>query len=175
MKRLQRVSVAFLALSLMSLLGCMGSKKESPFDGLLEGAFVEAFIEYPGPSEKWVGPETLLIHVDARSNDGLKFKISPSALYRSGSNETIELENRIPAEQKARGLNSSTLRERLAELSEKLDETEETFSGCLHPVRVRLTKVDGGVREWQGCRGANAWSKEVGQLSSDLLATARVL
>jgi hypothetical protein len=169
-----KVSVLFLAIVSLSLFGCVGGQK-SPFDGIADGVFTEAYIEFSGPNEKWAGPTSFLLYVNAKDQKDLEVKITPGALFRGAKDADLEVKNRVPASKAKGGISAQNVRERLTALADAIDSSEESFSGCLHPLRVRLVKIDGAVREWQGCRGSEGWSKDASQLTSELVAAARVL
>jgi hypothetical protein len=155
-----KLSAAVIAIS-VQFIGCMSMQSQSTFeaiDGALNSAlpFVEAYIEYPGPKEKWAGPTTFTLNVVARDAGSARIAFAP-ALFRPETEATTA--GRAPAAQI--GLSSDVAREHLAKLATALQGSEGVFSGCLSPVRVRLIRADGSLLDKYGCRGQAGWAQAV--------------
>ena len=61
-----RISASLGIVALSLLAGC--SQKMAPATAAADKnlAFVEAFVRYDGPTDRWAGPATFGVHVDAR-------------------------------------------------------------------------------------------------------------
>jgi hypothetical protein len=146
------------------------------------GGYVEAFIEYAGPAERWGGPEPLVVQFSARDS-GRAFSLLSTPAW--SKNTPIEnSHSRAPASAHRddpvahpavdgegtvwKAWNPARLKERLAALAEAVESTKiPSQAGCLYPVRVRLLRGDGGVVEKGGCRSSRGWVKMASSLVAD--------
>jgi len=155
-----------------SVTGCLGSQRQGPLGGILqESPYVEAYVEYNGPADRWAGPVSFLLHVTARDGEKVRYEVSPVSFFESKP-DAVEVVSRVPAEEKASGKQmtpSGQMRERFASLAETIESSRETFSACLYPVRVRLIRRDGGLKEWEGCRSSKGWPKAVSEFTDTVL------
>lgn len=165
----------FLAVSWV-FSGCMGNQRQGVGAGLIpDQPFTEAYVEFTGPGERWGGPTTFAIQVHAKDAQGLRVAILPKGIFgkavKSKSKPTeVEVQGRGPAVAAPKPLNLAQMRDRLAGLSEIIDEASGNFAGCLYPIKVRMVRTDGGIKDWQGCRGGKGASRGVSEFTSDLLA-----
>lgn len=154
-------------------------------------SFVEAFIEYAGPSERWAGPEPLMVQFSARDGDQAYSLVSqptwksPAVHIQAGagrapaSKQGVEHDNSAvvtghdPVAQQViegegthrKSWSADELRVRLAQLAESVEESKIEYpGGCLYPVRIRLLRADGGVVEKAGCRSSRGWVKDASAL-----------
>jgi hypothetical protein len=154
---------------LMVLSGCFGSTGDSVAprsqgeDSSLP--YVEAMIEYPGPHEKWAGPQNFIIHLNTKSVGRARVEISTS-IFKAESGSTRELK---PV---TYGLTPEAGREQIARLSVALRAQESSVSGCLLPVRVRLIRADGVIVAREGCRGQAGWPQVASEVTSHLIESA---
>ncbi|MBL7716466.1 MAG: hypothetical protein JNL01_13455 [Bdellovibrionales bacterium] len=166
---------ALAALTAIGFSGCMGNQRQGVAAGLVtEQPFTEAYVEFTGPGERWGGPTTFAIQVYAKDEKALRVQILPKGIFKKKISAP-EIKNRglasVPANvAELKPLNLAQMRDRLAGLSEIIDEGSGNFSGCLYPVKVRMVRTDGGVKDWQGCRGGKGSSKGVSEFAADLLA-----
>ena len=154
----------FKAIFIFSLIaqtfsGCLSMQSQTTLDGIAGAApskepYVEAYIEFPGPSKKWAGPTSFIMHVMAKDKGSAQIAISP-ALFKSPE---LTLKSRGPASAKFKGMTADEARSALQKLATSLTGSEANFQGCMSPIRVRLTRADGSIVEKQGCRGQSAWS-----------------
>ena len=153
----KNATLACLATSVLS--GCLGSEqatvKPASQEKVKNSPVVEAYIEYPGPDQRWVGPRDFMIHVDALHES-----------KKHGNSEIVitkgdHIVRTGPAIDKTR--------EMLKDLEGTI-ESSATLApiGCLSPVRIRLVRGDGTVTQKQSCRGQPGWPFLVSQMT-DLL------
>lgn len=155
---------------LMSMMifneGCFNTNSDIVNPGHSSGdvnaPFTEGYIEYPGPSEKWVGPQNFVVHIVTRGTGNAQISILPALFSTSMSDP------------KGSGLatlniNIGTVREELARLNAAMQEPERVFEGCLYPVRVNLIRSDGILIERQGCRGQLGWPRVVSEIVNHLI------
>ena len=156
-------------------------------------SFVEAFIEYAGPAERWAGPDPLMVQFSAREGDQ-PFSLVSQPVWKSpvgiqagagrapASHGGMEHGNSVGtnghdpvAQQVTEGEGShrknwsaEDLRMRLAQLADSVQESKIEYpGGCLYPVRIRLLRADGGVIEKSGCRSSRGWVKDASALVAD--------
>lgn len=141
-------------------------------------AFVEAYIEYPGPQEKWAGPTSFILHIHAGGPGDAQISVTPSwfagkikkarpaelAQDRKPASLMSELTQVRPvqtaAEDAPKGISSDVARDRLRYLANAIESgVEEPFRGCLAPVRMRIIRADGNIIEKTGCRSEKGWSR----------------
>ncbi len=127
---------------------------------------VEAYIEYPGPHEKWAGPFSFVIHVTIRGPGKPQIMISPEILKPQATEKKTESVG-------SQGLSTEAVREELARLNAAMQEPERVFHGCLYPVRVSLIRADGVLIERQGCRGQLGWPRIASEISNHLIESLR--
>src|SRR6185295_670703 len=103
------VLIAGLLLTLAA--SCVGMHGQSTLDAI-QGSItenkpvVEAYIEYPGPQERWAAPSSLAIHITARDGSDPTIAISPNVFQTEGAVEVV------PVGKKS-GLTTQVVRERL--------------------------------------------------------------
>ena len=146
------------------------------------GPYIEAFIEYAGPSERWGGPEPLVVQFSARESGRAFSLLSTPAWAKSGA--TADAHARAPASAHGddpvahpavdgegtvwKAWKPEVLKERLSALADAVESTKApSQAGCLYPVRVRLLRGDGGVVEKGGCRSSRGWVKAASALVAD--------
>ncbi len=160
------VCVSALLAILAVTQGCVGSNRHNTLGGMAnEPAIVEAFIEYSGPGDRWAGPVSLLIHVSAKDGEKVAVQVSPSELIKQV--DSIDTNGRGLASEK---VSTPVMRDRLAGLAETIEHSTETFRACLAPLRVRVIRADGAVKEWQGCRASTGWPKAVSEFTGQIFA-----
>ena len=156
----------------MGLSGCLSMQNQPSLDALQQSGgnsqsahpYVEAFVEYRGPQEKWAGPTTFMLHVIAKDAGIAKISVMP-ALFGTAPKlvpgEDGATHARTPAsvDVKSGGMAGETARTHMNMMAAALQGGEETYRGCLSPVKVRLIRTDGAVLEKQGCRGQMGWPK----------------
>jgi hypothetical protein len=180
--------------SALSLSACVSSMQNSPaLDALKSAAdgssgssspFVEATVEYPGPSGRWAGPASFLLSLNAREAGDARIQILPQLWGPEAVPPAVRpaggglahgngdgVGSRVPASQTL-GIPAEFVRERIAHLFSALQaDTAKSagVGGCLYPVRIRLVRADGGLVERQGCRGLGAWTGAVSAFTSEFL------
>jgi hypothetical protein len=165
-----------------TLDGIMGARNDLEAASVAQSKpIVEAYIDFPGPPEKWVGPAGLLLHVTAREGKSAKVVVTSPGLDGHAplldAVRGLASENALPdgknAEAKIqKGISVEAARERLSFLARALTEGAQFFQGCLNPVRVRLIRQDGSIFERSGCRGQVGWSRSASEAVSDFLTAA---
>lgn len=162
-----------LGLGLLVFSSCVGQQSRTALDEMayqMMLPIVEAYIEYGGPQEKWAGPETFLLHIDARESTPAQLSMTPLAFQEADYAPVIRGGGRMPASMPV--LSAENVRERLASFLKDFDHEPEPFHGCLTPLRVRLVSASGSVFERQGCRGTKGWAKSASKLVADFMASA---
>lgn len=155
---------------------CMGQQGHSTLDEVersVEGAWVEAFVEYGGPQEQWAGPAHFILHVnakDASPKQLAQISMTPSAFQEADYSSVILGAGRMPAS--TADLHGPRVRERIAALAAELDKQPDAFQGCLNPVRVRIVSASGKLFEKQGCRGNRGWVKAASRFVADFMSAA---
>jgi len=104
---------------------------------------VEGYLEFPGPNERWAGPQSVVIHLST---------LDPQGLHPRKTQLTIE-----------------EVREDLSRLKGALEEPKEFEAGCLFPLRVRLIQADGILFEKQACRGQKGWPRIASEIASEVI------
>jgi hypothetical protein len=151
-----------LAMSVIAgVMGCMSVREHPILDAIREANqppkfYSEAFIEYPGPQERWAGPASWTLHVKA--SEPPEITLSPARQKNPGVNASFSTEQ---------------IKEKLAKLASLLEADAPAFSSCLSPIRVRLIRADSTVTERRGCRQQSTWSSEVSRITDELIAAAR--
>lgn len=146
---------------------CVGGV-QSTVDGLTKTAFVEGFIEYPGPDKRWAGPKSLMVHVSAKENWAQIEVVPPPKVFP----DALTVNGRTLASAPTTGMSGEAAREQLAHLASVLQENEGSFAGCLLAVRVRLVRNDGSVVEKSGCRVQSAWSRTISEAASQFVTAS---
>lgn len=141
----------------LALAGCMTAQNHSALDalqGMAGGApYVEAYIEYPGPSEKWAGPASFILHVEAKDASTPSVRLTPNWF------NTPTGEKHPPLQ-----ITKETAREQIANLAAAiLNAPEIPYKGCVSPIRVRLIRQDGNVLEKMACRTERGWPNYASQ------------
>jgi hypothetical protein len=112
---------------------------------------VEAYIDYRGPQERWVGAAPFTLHVTAKNSEKPEVVVPPAWSQEAGA--TAE------ARRPAQVLTGEEARAKMAQLASALQEKDAGFAGCMYPIHVRLIRANGNVVDQQGCRGQSSWSK----------------
>ncbi len=157
----------------LSASGCLSMQSQTTIDGnetATNVPYVEAFVEYAGPQEKWAGPASFTLHVIAKDAGGATVTVQP-ALFTELPPAGMAAQGRTPASQ---GLPGELAREHLAHLATSLQGADQAFRGCLSPVRVRLIRADGSLLEKRGCRSQSGWNRVASEAVSNFItATLR--
>lgn len=129
------------------------------------GPFIEGYLEFGGPADKWVGPRPLMIHVLSEPITGAEIALNPQLIApdaESAAGEHGELR-----------LSGEIARDQLRALGEAIaQETLPDLAGCLYPVRARLIRADGSFVEKQGCRSIHGWTTVMSLGASRLMTAA---
>lgn len=168
--------------------GCGGIQNHPAIEALQGNAkvdsqaFVEAYIEYPGPQEKWAGPTSFIMHIHAGGPGSAQISVTPSwfagkakniqpslapAHVRKPASLMAELTQIRPEPSASPAVVGSSMelpadiaRDRLRYLANAIESgVEEPFRGCLSPVRMRIIRADGNIIEKTGCRSEKGWSR----------------
>ncbi len=148
---------ALTALSIsVGLSGCFGSSKGgNVLDGRLNEdgnpPFTEAIIEYPGPAEKWAGPQSLMAHLSAQGGRSGEITVSHAGFKLSEFHPLISIEQ---------------AREQLDRIHSVVNHELKGSPQCSSPVKIRLIRTDGALISKQACRGQSGWPR----VASDLTA-----
>jgi hypothetical protein len=157
----------FCALSASSwITGCMTGEDKVTLDGIAGSStqpYVEAFIEYRGPQERWSGPTAWTLQVVAKDNGPPEITV-PLA-WRQEENSTA----RKPA---AQTVTAEEARVKIGALAATINEPDTGFSGCMYPIHARLIRADGKVLDKQGCRGQSHWDQAASGLVDYFMAAA---
>lgn len=183
-----RLSPALVVGALGALLitgaGCLSTQTQTSLDGSQPASpFVEAYIEYPGPQEKWSGPASFILHVTAKDNGFVQIVTTPAWASEDNkavpapAHEPVEVHGRVPASALSktatkRQMASEEARELLSHLHTAIQGGGATFKGCMSPVRVRLVRADGGLVEKQGCRSEIGWARAVSETFNVFVSAA---
>jgi hypothetical protein len=172
MKRIAIVVVTGIALTLAAA-SCVGNHGQSTLDAISGSIqdktpkpIVEAYVEYPGPQERWSGPSTLAVHITARDGADPSVSVSPNI---------FQLDGAIPTPPKRSALTTQIVRERLALVATALSVNTGKMDepgGCLYPMRARLIRSDGSLIEKRGCRSPIGWAFQASDAATDLVAAA---
>ncbi len=180
----------FLVFVLIGALSvsCVGSREHPMLTELYKGEtseaapFVEAYIEYVGPGEKYAGYKNFLVYLRARDEKNVEISYSPHMKFHHNQQvpdeKTREIANikagdmKIEKIQIVRGYLTrlSDLLEEADGEKEKVGEVKDSKTACLSPVRVRLIRQDGALIEKHGCRTPTGWTVKLSQLVSDIIA-----
>jgi hypothetical protein len=148
------LSLSVIALAVLS--GCSGkmmnAQNRTPAtasDESRNSPFIEAYLEYVGPPEKWAGPANLLVHLVAKDLTNSEFSVRPDLITQLGERAEIKEGTRLTTStgddaDRPRG---QVTREKLAYLAESIKTDTTPYFGCLYPVRARLVRApDRGIR-----------------------------
>lgn len=170
---------ALAALGLLALGaggGCLSMSGQTTLDAMqgdtVAQPVVEAYIEFAGPAERWVGPTSFILHVVAKDSGMAQIAVRP-ALFNKREASPAEQKDRAAGRVLAsKGMSGDSARENLATLASALQGAESPFKGCLLPVRVRLIRADGSLVEKQGCRGAIGWPQVASEMVNTFVTAA---
>lgn len=118
---------------------------------------VEAYLEFVGPPERWAGPQTLTVHLTARDGDFARLAVTPPLPAEGARVNSREPQGAFVG---SNLIAPAAVRESLAELAAAVrsqPDQDQTFSGCLFPLRLKLIQADGVVTEKDGCRTLTGW------------------
>jgi hypothetical protein len=162
----------FVLTAFIFLSGCQGgihhlsASGAAPEQATESGPpFVEAMLEFVGPPERWAGPKTVILHLQARDAEPASVLVTPNPgmpIPRPGGG----------AVSAAGHLSQPIARAELRALGGTMLETQASFTGCLYPIRARLVRADGSVLERQGCRSNTGWPVAVSRILSNAIETA---
>ena len=152
-----------------AMSGCLGSGSDTENDPIFSDGkslpFTDAYIVYPGPNEKWVGPDTFTVHLST---------IGPVDAHVTISSRILKSREmgRHSIRSSSHNLSIEAAREEIARLFASLKEHETVFHGCLSPVRVKLIRSDGALVERQACRGQSGWPKVASEVVNHLIESS---
>lgn len=144
--------------------GCLSMQSQTTMEAIQNATngttmntkpYVEAYVEYRGPHEKWAGPTTFLMHVSAKDAGMARISVTPALFAPPIPNPTMN--DRTLAS--AKGMTGEAARDQMSRLASAMQGGDVAFNGCLYPVRVRLIRADGAIVEKSGCRGSEGWAK----------------
>jgi len=135
--------------------------------GTSRGPFVEAFLEYAGPAERWSGPKSFMVHLETRNPEKLAIVVAPT-LFKDYVKWVPQ--GRTLASKDA--LTVASTRDELAKLAAALSTSPADFRGCLYPIRVVLMREDHTVQTHYGCRGATGWPAALSRLAAKAIETS---
>lgn len=161
-----------LAASAAGIAGCLSMQNQATLDEVQKAVgspVVEGFIEYQGPSKKWAGPATFMLHVVAKDAGPAQINVSP-ALFNTMNSITVN--GRAPAATQAQPLSGEKAREMLTHLHAALQSADTPYHGCLSPLRVRLVRADGTITEKQGCRSQFGWARATSEATHEFIHAA---
>ncbi|HAR42223.1 MAG TPA: hypothetical protein DCS07_06280 [Bdellovibrionales bacterium] len=131
--------------------------------------FAEAYIEYPGPHARWVGPASFVLHVSTKDPHWALIHVAPAWFNTSDEEGSPDF-----SKVNKKGLSSDYARERIRYLAGAMQQNNEAaFKGCLYPVRVRLIRDDGTFIEKTGCRTEAGWPK-IASETTEYFLTAKL-
>jgi len=172
MKKYHLYSFAVLSASfVMAASSCLGPQSQMTLDEIQGSVgsqpFVEAYIEYGSPQEKWAAPSAFMLHINAKDTGTAKLTLTPQIFGQAKPEATLQ--TRAPASISQAGMSSNIARDHLNELGVAIQGADQPFSGCLNPVRVRLVRQDGALTEKQGCRGFG-WTRTASEKVNTFLS-----
>lgn len=196
---------------LSSVSGCMNAQNHGALEAIQSMkqeeekpealSFVELFIEYPGPQEKWAGPANFVLHVKAKENGPAMVMATPSwfnsPIAKHEPKEPpqgimaarLATANTAPANGAAkgaakgakgandgssvnRGPASEYVRDQMNRLAAAMKEDTPSFRGCLSPVRIRLVRSNGALVEKAGCRSEKGWPHVASELVEQFMSAS---
>ncbi|MGZ3698225.1 MAG: hypothetical protein ACXWPM_09870 [Bdellovibrionota bacterium] len=168
-----RIALA-AALCVLAFSSCLEDVDSSNPEG--SGNFTDAYVEYPGPQDKWMGPANFVMHISTReipASDGAAREPASESTLKAAISVTPKIfTNRKPASAAA-GVGMQLARDEVSRLATAMQEGDKPFSGCLSPVRVRLVRSDGTLLEKQGCRGQAGWPRVASEVVARLLEAGK--
>lgn len=172
----RKLSQAFvLAASAWMLSGCLSMQSQTTVDNvtgaLPSKPFVEAFVEYRGPADRWAGPTSFLLHVVAKDTGPAQITVVPS-LFGAPAETERKLASETTKPAATTGMTGEVAREQMGKLAAALQGVETPFRGCLSPVRVRLVRADGSLVEKTGCRAIDGWSKAASEAVAQFITAS---
>lgn len=153
--------------------GCLSMQSPTTIDNIQQAAttgsqpYVEAYVEYRGPSDKWAGPTTFLLHVVAKDAGVARVSITP-ALFGAPAKDAPNTAGRGLA---SKGMAGETARDHMARLALSVQGGDIPFRGCLSPVRVRLVRADGALLEKSGCRSGEGWPRAASEAVNQFIVS----
>jgi hypothetical protein len=164
------LGAALFAVALIA--GC--STQVAPKDAVTDAPFVEAYLEYVGPPEKWAGPGTLMVHLTAKDLNSAEVALSPDLIEQIiKRHQTSKVPPLTPVTATTRPT-GELAREKFAYLAEAISTDKSKFFGCLYPLRARLIRSNGAVVEKQGCRSFQGWPSIASRTVSQMLAMIHI-
>lgn len=155
------------------LSGCVSAHNDSLTEALNSdhsgSAYVEGYVEYSGPNSRWAGPVTFGIHIDAREPGNAIIHYTPESYNPQDDRPQIKARTLASASMPQKGVAMDLARQNLAYLAVSMDQTSSSFAGCMYPVRARLVRADGAVKEKQGCRGTSGWPVFASEMVSNFI------
>jgi hypothetical protein len=169
---------AISCLAALMMSGCSGIKTEviktpvtQTTDQSRNSPFIEAYLEYVGPPERWAGPSNLLVHLVAKDLTNTEFSVRPDLITQLGEKAEIKEGSRLPSSTSTTDRpKGQVAREKLAFLAESINTDRTPFFGCLYPVRARLIRADGSLVEKFGCRSFQGWASVASHTVSQMFA-----
>ncbi len=157
-------SVVVLMSLFIGMSGCFSSSKSGiALDGREneESAppFVDLFIEYPGPSDKWAGPPSLTAHLATGPGQSGSVKVLHPSFESSDPHSSVSVEQ---------------AREQVDRMNSVVNHDLKTVPVCTSPVRVRLVRADGALISKQGCRGQSGWPRVASDLTAQWISLSLV-
>jgi hypothetical protein len=169
--RLRPLSLAALP---ALLAGCLSMQSQSTLDAINDSTknspVVEAYVEYPGPGEKWAGPSSFVLHVVAKDAGLAQVSVAPALFEQLAGGALAKA--RKPASGRTPGMDGETARRHLAQLASQLQGGDEKFRGCLYPLRIRLVRASGALTEKLGCRGHTGWPRTASEMVNTFITAA---
>ena len=177
----KQIVVFVSLLSAGALLSCQSGR--GPEVEAKKSQVVEAYLEFGGPAQKWVGPGSWIVHVTAKQgpvevNVAMESPLPagyPATTARSiASSEPKDAKHETPAAPAAaepavlaKVLPFDDVRAQLSGLAVQMAEDEEEATACLNRVHVKLIREDGTTIEKEGCRNAKGWTGRVSALAAE--------
>jgi hypothetical protein len=162
-------SIAGFALVLSGCFGSTDERSEDSANPLSDDPtlpFIEATIEYPGPHEKWAGPQNFSIKVVNWSAGGAKVTIHPPL------SKNVSHKMKHAKQSEASGLSTEAARADFARLHTALQSDESGVHGCLSPIKVKLLRADGALVERQACRTQPGWPRVAHEIANHWIELA---
>ena len=182
-----RKAESLLIILVLSLMSCSRSKKEVKWTEYYQVKgipVVEGVFEFSSPQARWSGPQPFFVHVTAEDNRASTVAVYPRVFRRNliqtpDRSPNIKKVDRATASTQMKALDRAkdadedqvkhSIRVKLAELADLIQEGTEHFRACLYPLKVRLVRADGVILERQGCRNQDHWARMSSLAVSDFL------
>lgn len=175
MKFIRVLAGCALVTVLIVISGCLGMQGQATLDETVDAVkgktaesqrFVEGYIEYPAPQEKWAGPVHMILHISAKDGGPVQVEVNPTWFKPQAP---VEIQRRTLAS--APLISGEDARTRLAFLGRAIqEEAPQVFQGCLTPVRARLIRADGTLLEKQGCRSQQGWPRAASEIFNQFVS-----